>query len=106
MQRELRRIALLVLGWALLLLGVAGLFLPVLQGVLFILLGLYVLSRESEVAHRLFERLRARYPQVDRRVQAIRDRFRGRWGEHDDDTRGDDGGGQEAGPGDRDDAVR
>ena len=43
----LRRIGILTAGWLLVLLGIAGLALPFLQGILLILLGLLVLSRES-----------------------------------------------------------
>ena len=69
----------LALGWALIGLGVVGLFLPILQGVLFILLGLYVLSRESRIARHWFERLRARFPRADARLQEWRERwFRGK----------------------------
>ena len=73
--KQIRRIVVLILGWVLIALGVVGLFLPVLQGVLFILLGLYVLSRESVAAHRLLERLRARYPGVDAKLHGWRERF-------------------------------
>ena len=78
-ERQIRRILLLGLGWALVLFGGIGLFLPVLQGVLFILLGLYVLSRESAVAHRMFERLRARYPKIEARMHRLKDRLRNLW---------------------------
>ncbi len=65
----MRRITVLVLGWTLIGLGVVGLFLPILQGVLFILLGLYVLSRESETARRWLHAMRDRYPSVDHRLK-------------------------------------
>jgi len=68
----------LVIGWALIALGVVGLFLPVLQGVLFILLGLYVLSRESTTARQWLDRLRARHPAVDERLHRWRTRV-DRW---------------------------
>lgn len=68
----------LILGWALIALGVVGLFLPVLQGVLFILLGLYVLSRESKTARRWLEHLRSRHPAVDARLHRWRERV-DRW---------------------------
>ena len=68
----------LILGWALIALGVVGLFLPVLQGVLFILLGLYVLSRESKTARRWLEHLRSRHPAVDARLHKWRERV-DRW---------------------------
>lgn len=47
------RLARLTLGTAFLGLGVVGLFLPFLQGILFIVLGLTLLSRESARARRL-----------------------------------------------------
>ncbi len=62
------RILTTVLGYAFLLLGVAGLFLPVLQGVLFILVGLLLLSRHSPWARRLLERFKARYPKAGEMV--------------------------------------
>jgi len=53
------RILRLVTGWTLLLLGVIGLFLPVLQGFLFIASGLVVLSTESQWARRVLDRLKS-----------------------------------------------
>jgi uncharacterized protein len=61
MAAQLRRIAILTLAWLFILLGILGLFLPFLQGVLFLFIGLLLLSRESETARRQLERLRARY---------------------------------------------
>ncbi|MBI1985304.1 MAG: DUF454 family protein [Rhodospirillales bacterium] len=47
-------------GWVFLVLGFLGLFLPVLQGVLFLLVGVYLLSRESSWARWLRRKLRRR----------------------------------------------
>ena len=74
--RQIRRVVVLILGWALIALGVVGLFLPVLQGVLFLFLGLYVLSRESKIAHSWMERLRARHPELDEKLHRWRERFK------------------------------
>jgi len=60
----LKRVLVLMVGWSFVLLGIAGLFLPILQGVLFILIGLFILSSEYIWAHRLLERLRVRYPRL------------------------------------------
>ncbi len=79
MERTLKRIALLTLGWILVILGVAGLFLPFLQGILLLLAGLWVLSLESEWAHRVFVRLGERFPRAHARLQHWRDRVRDRW---------------------------
>ena len=83
--RQVQRALALTIGWALIALGIVGLFLPVLQGVLFILLGLYVLSRESKSARKLLERLRNRHPgayatmqRAKARIAAWRDRLWGR----------------------------
>jgi len=46
-------------GWALLLLGIAGLFLPLIPGILFLASGLAVLSGESRWARRILERIRS-----------------------------------------------
>ncbi len=66
MRPDFRRIARLIGGWALLLLGVVGLFLPILQGWLFLLAGLLILSREHPWAHELLEKLRKRFPNARR----------------------------------------
>ena len=75
MARQLQRVAVLVLGWTLIGFGVIGLFLPVLQGILFLALGLYVLSRESRWARRHFDRLKARFPGLEEKIHALRDRL-------------------------------
>ncbi len=74
MKREIRRVVVLAIGWLLIAFGVVGLFLPILQGVLFILLGLAVLSRESEIARRWLQRGRQRYPAADAKLKEW-----GRW---------------------------
>ncbi len=61
-----KRILLLILGWSFIALGVVGLFLPILQGVLFILIGLAILSSEYVWAHRLLTKLRDRFPALGR----------------------------------------
>ncbi len=59
---EWRRWALLVAGWAFVVLGVAGLFLPFLQGFLFLFVGLGLLSLASPRVRLLRMRLGARFP--------------------------------------------
>lgn len=66
----------LVLGWGLVLVGIVGLFVPILQGVLFILLGLWVLSRESEWALRCLRKMRLKFPAADRRMRGLQHKFR------------------------------
>jgi uncharacterized protein len=75
---QLKRFALLVLGWAFILLGIVGLFLPILQGVLFLLIGLFILSSEYAWAHHLLHKLRNRFPELSRRVDEAREKA-GAW---------------------------
>lgn len=67
------RIAMLGLGYGFLVLGVLGLFLPILQGILFITVGLLILSRHAAWAERLLMRLKARYPTFAKTVVAAED---------------------------------
>lgn len=64
MRATAKRVGVLVLGWAFILLGIAGLFLPVLQGILFLLIGLFILSSEYVWAHKLLQRVRQRFPGI------------------------------------------
>lgn len=66
MKPRIKRALLLVAGWGFILLGIAGLVLPILQGVLFILVGLALLSTQYAWARRLLARLRERYPKLHR----------------------------------------
>jgi uncharacterized membrane protein YbaN (DUF454 family) len=59
-----RRWALISLGWFFIVLGVLGLFLPILQGFLFLAIGLALLAREVEWVRRHRGRLHARYPKL------------------------------------------
>jgi len=61
-----KRILVLIAGWSFILLGIVGLFLPVLQGALFLLVALIILSSEYVWAHRLLSKLRERFPKLGR----------------------------------------
>jgi|APTNR8051073442_1049403.scaffolds.fasta_scaffold01710_10 uncharacterized membrane protein YbaN (DUF454 family) len=91
---NLKHVLMLSLGWFFVLLGIAGLVLPFLQGILFLAIGFGILARHSEWARRLLERLRRRYPQyaqtfdraaeraegsLQRSTQWFRDRLRPPW---------------------------
>jgi len=65
---SIKRIAVPVVGWAFILLGIVGLFLPILQGVLFLIVGLVILSSEYVWAHHLLNKLRERFPGVSRKA--------------------------------------
>lgn len=62
------RLATLGVGYGFLALGVLGLFLPILQGVLFIVTGLLILSRHTLWARRALDWLKRRHPHVERIV--------------------------------------
>ncbi len=64
MKPRIKRIAVLLLGWVFIVLGIAGLFLPVLQGILFLLIGLIILSTEYVWAHKLLTKAKARFPKI------------------------------------------
>jgi|SRR5215470_10697109 uncharacterized membrane protein YbaN (DUF454 family) len=51
-------------GWAFIVLGILGIFLPILQGILFLLVGLMLLSNSSPRAARLLNKLRERFPRL------------------------------------------
>jgi hypothetical protein len=62
-QARVKKIVLLLLAWSLIVLGVIGLFLPIVQGVLFLIVGLLILSSEYVWAHKLLQKIRARFPE-------------------------------------------
>ena len=66
------RITKVIIGLAFLGLGVVGLFLPVLQGILFIFIGLAILATESRRVHRFLERLKQLHPGPWERAEAMK----------------------------------
>ena len=64
MKPAAKRRLFLALGWGFVGLGVVGLFVPVLQGILFFLIGLALLARISAQAHWFRQRLKRRYPKL------------------------------------------
>jgi Flp pilus assembly protein TadB len=61
---NLKRVAIIATGWIFVVLGIAGLFLPLLQGILFLLIGLVILSKEYRWAGKLLNRIRSRFPRM------------------------------------------
>jgi len=58
-----------ITGWSFIVLGVTGLFLPVLPGLVFLLVGLTILSTQHRWARRLMIRLRRRFPKASRELR-------------------------------------
>jgi uncharacterized protein len=77
MKAQIKRAGILVAGWLFIVLGVIGLFLPIMQGALFIFIGLLILSSEYVWAHNLLQKLRARFPRIARLVDRAELKVRG-----------------------------
>ena len=69
------RILVLVVGWSFILLGVAGLFLPILQGVLFLFVGGALVSVASNTVHRWLRGRFGGWPRGWRRLERLRRRL-------------------------------
>jgi uncharacterized membrane protein YbaN (DUF454 family) len=76
LNRKRKRWLILAAGWGCMLLGIAGLFLPVLQGILFLVIGLVLLSSEYVWAHNLLLKLRTRFPKVAAHVHEASEKAR------------------------------
>jgi len=76
-----KKTAILLIGWSFIALGIVGLFLPILQGILFLLIGLLILSKESKMARDLLHRLQKRYPAQYQKMHEFNERVKKRfWG--------------------------
>ena len=65
----------LTVGWSFIIPGIIGLFLPFLQGILFIFVGLVILSRQSQIARSFLSRLKDKYPDQYESLTSLRKRF-------------------------------
>ncbi len=70
----LARFAILAAGWLFIVLGILGLFLPILQGILFLAIGATLLSLESPWARRMIEKARTRHPRLSSTLDAAQQR--------------------------------
>ncbi len=70
MKLALKRKLLMVGGWVFLVLGVLGLFLPILQGILFLLVGLILLAKAHPRFRLLKMRLKKCYPRYAAALEA------------------------------------
>ena len=69
------RFSVITLGWILILLGVVGLFLPILQGGLMLALGFALLSIGSQTMHLWMRSLMGRWPKIWKRLERLRRRL-------------------------------
>lgn len=72
------RIVVLLVGWIVVLVGVAGLILPGIQGIATIVLGAAILSVASEIAYELMRKILSRWPSIWDRVEGFRDKIHDR----------------------------
>jgi uncharacterized membrane protein YbaN (DUF454 family) len=74
-----KRTLIYLIGWTFILLGIVGLFLPFLQGILFLVIGLLVLSKESTIAKNLLHRIEKRYPIQYQKMHEFNERLKKRF---------------------------
>lgn len=67
-----RRLARIILGAVFLILGLAGLVLPFLQGLLFLLIGIILLAPDVPLLDRVLKRLEVRFPKIAARAKQWR----------------------------------
>ena len=79
MKQTLKRVLRHVFGWFFIVLGIIGLFLPVLQGILFIIVGISILTPEIPLFHRVMVRLEDRYPEVFDKAHRLKQWFSEAW---------------------------
>jgi uncharacterized membrane protein YbaN (DUF454 family) len=63
-KKTIKEVITFVAGWIFIILGIVGLFLPFLQGVLFLLIGLLLLSKKARWARSILMKLKERYPRI------------------------------------------
>jgi uncharacterized membrane protein YbaN (DUF454 family) len=70
-----------IVGWPLLILGIAGLALPFLQGILFIVVALTLLAPEIPLFGRVIEALKKRVPAVFEKAAEMKASLKRRFGQ-------------------------
>jgi uncharacterized membrane protein YbaN (DUF454 family) len=75
----IKKVSLLIIGWLFIVLGIFGLFLPFLQGILFILIGLAILSSRSKVIKLFLKHLEERYPHLHEKIEIWKGKIRRRF---------------------------
>jgi uncharacterized membrane protein YbaN (DUF454 family) len=67
-----KRFLILASGWFFIVLGILGLFLPILQGILFLAIGSYLLSLESPWVRGKMLQFQRRYPKLGATLEEAR----------------------------------
>ena len=76
MRRTITRWSILLLGWTLIAIGVAGFLLPILPGFPFFIVGLVILSSKSRWARSMLEQWKARHPDQYAMLSSWRSKMR------------------------------
>lgn len=75
MKEKYKKVLLAILGYFFLILGIIGCFLPILQGFLFIFIGLALLSQSTEWARKLLVRFRNKHPNIAKKADQFLNKF-------------------------------
>lgn len=74
MRKRIKETVKLILGWIFVVLGVIGLFLPVLQGILFLMIGLVLLSGKCRWVKQILKKLKDKYPKIYLKAKITKDK--------------------------------
>ena len=73
---KLARIKWLIIGGAFVLLGIVGLFLPILQGILFIVIGIMCLAKGSAIVRAQKMTFKKRFPRIGSKLAFLEEKAR------------------------------
>jgi len=76
----MKKIIFLVFGWGFIIVGFFGLFLPFIQGILCMAIGLYLLSHESVWAKQLLEKIYNKFPGLRKAVYETKEKIKNWFG--------------------------
>ena len=74
--KPLKRILRITFGVFFLALGIIGIFLPILQGIFFIVIGLLLLAPYNKFIRRHMDTFKKKHPKLYQRAQALKRKFR------------------------------
>jgi len=80
MQNKTKKILLEVIGWFFIIIGIPSLVVPFLQGILFIVIGLYILSFRFPGLENIFKRFFKKFPGVGERAINFHNRLKNKIG--------------------------
>ena len=77
--RHTRHVIRHALGWLFLVLGIAGCFLPILQGILFLGVGIWLLADYIPWFAKLRDYLKRRFPRAHHTVESFKEKAKKQW---------------------------